>query len=481
MKQDVLRNRKVLVLGLGDTGLSMVRWLVRQGAHVRVADSRDCPPHAAELARELPEVPVTTGPLANAPFAGADVIAISPGVDRREPPVARALERGVPVVGDVELFAQGLERVLQFDSAEPAPRLVAITGSNGKSTVTAMTGELCRAAGRRVVVAGNIGLPVLDVLTGIEDGAAMPDIFVLELSSFQLESTSSLRATASAMLNICEDHLDRYDGLGDYAAAKARIFSGAAVQVLNRDDAWSMEMARPGMEQVSFGLGEPAGDRQWGVLTAGESVLARGDLPLMPVRELPLPGMHNAANALAAFALARAVGTTDRALVEGMRRFRGLPHRMQQVAAAGGITFINDSKGTNVGATVAALRGSTARCVLIAGGDGKGQDFSPLAPAVAEHARAVILIGRDAPLLEAALCNSGVALVRACGMREAVCLAQAAACPGDVVLLSPACASYDMFRSYVHRGETYAAAVLELVGGEPITRSRPAHFQVSGR
>jgi len=482
IKQDVLRNRKVLVLGLGDTGMSMARWLVRQGAHVRVADSRDCPPHAGELARELPGVPLTTGPFATAPFADTDVIAVSPGVDRRERPVARALERGVPVVGDVELFALGLERILQFGSAGSVPRLAAITGSNGKSTVTAMTGELCRAAGQRVVVAGNIGLPVLDVLTGIEDGAAMPDVFVLELSSFQLESTSSLRTTASAMLNICEDHLDRYDSLDDYAAAKARIFSGASVQVLNRDDARSMDMARPGTEQVSFGLGEPNGDHQWGVLTAGNaSVLACGDLPLMPVRELPLPGMHNAANALAAFALARAVGTPDHALVEGMRRFRGLPHRMQQVAAAGGITFINDSKGTNVGATVAALRGSSARCVLIAGGDGKGQDFSPLAPAVAAHARAVILIGRDAPLLEAALCNSGVELVRASDMREAVCLARAAACPGDVVLLSPACASYDMFRSYVHRGEIYAAAVLELVGGGPITRSRLAHSQVSGR
>jgi UDP-N-acetylmuramoylalanine--D-glutamate ligase len=453
-----LKGRKVVVLGLGDTGLSMARWLTRHGADVRVADSREDPPRAAQLARELPQVALATGVFGEATLRGADLIAISPGLDRRAEPVAGALRRGVPVVGDVELFAQ---RLRTFGTS----KVVAITGSNGKSTVTAMTGEVCRAAGRRTVVAGNIGTPVLDALGAIEDGAAAPEVFVLELSSFQLESTASLEPAAAAMLNLTEDHLDRYNGMADYAAAKARVFAGEGVQVLNRDDRWSMGMAREGRTILTFGSGLPRAETEWGIRTErGAEVLARGARPLMERTELPVAGLHNAANALAAHALAHAIGAPDDALARALRSFQGLPHRMQKVAEHAGVVFLDDSKGTNVGATVAALAGLRQPVVLIAGGDGKGQDFAPLAPAVKARARAVVLIGRDADKLALAIAASGVPVERAAGMDAAVRAAFRASRAGDAILLSPACASYDMFRNYVHRGEAFAAAVRRLAG-----------------
>jgi UDP-N-acetylmuramoylalanine--D-glutamate ligase len=453
-----LKGRKVVVLGLGDTGLSMTRWLARHGADVRVADTRADPPHAARLARELPQVPLATGALGEGTLRGADLVAISPGLDRRKAPVAGAIERGVPVVGDIELFAQALKE-------RAGPKVVAVTGSNGKSTVTAMAGEILRAAGRRTVVAGNIGTPVLDVLGAIEDGAAAPEAFVLELSSFQLESTSSLEPAAAAMLNLTEDHLDRYDSMDDYAAAKARVFAGAGAQVLNRDDRWSMGMARPGRSLLTFGGGAPRAETEWGIRAErGADVLARGSRPLMELARLPVAGLHNAANALAAHALAHSIGAPDEALARALHSFQGLPHRMQQVAEHEGVIFLDDSKGTNVGATVAALAGLQRPAVLIAGGDGKGQDFAPLAPAVKARARAVVLIGRDADRLAQAIAVTGVPVERAAGMEEAVQAAFRASRAGDAVLLSPACASYDMFRNYAHRGEAFAAAVRRLAG-----------------
>jgi len=449
--------RKVVVLGLGDTGLSMARWLSRRKAQVRVADSRAAPPHARTLARELPQVKVATGTFTEKTFSGADLVAISPGVDRRESAIADAARRGVPVVGDVELFAQALP-----GSRAHGARVLAVTGSNGKSTVTAMTGEMCRAAGRATAVAGNIGVPVLDALTTIEEGAGAPDVFVLELSSFQLESTSSLAPDAATVLNVSEDHLDRYAGMTDYAAAKARVFAGNGVQVLNRDDRLSLGMARAGRTLHSFGLGAPRGESEWGIASNGARALAHGAHRLMAVDEMPLTGLHNAANALAAHALAHAIGLPDEPLMRALREFRGLPHRMQKVAQIGSVVFYDDSKGTNVGATVAALSGMESPVVLIAGGDGKGQDFAPLAPAVKERARAVVLIGRDAVLIEKALAASGVRPVHAGDMEEAVAAAFGAARPGDAVLLSPACASYDMFRDYVQRAEVFVAAVRNL-------------------
>jgi UDP-N-acetylmuramoylalanine--D-glutamate ligase len=500
-----LKGRKVVVLGLGDTGLSLARWLARREADVRVADSRADPPHAATLARELPRVALARGAFGEATLRGADLIAISPGLDRREPPVAGAIRRGVPVVGDIELFAQALKervsrqstaasdstpRTLDSDSSAAlraaggqiparergpssaprrapvtAPKVLAITGSNGKSTVTAMTGEILRAAGRQTVVAGNIGTPVLDTLGAIEDGAAAPEVFVLELSSFQLESTASLEPAAAAMLNLTEDHLDRYAGMADYAAAKARVFAGDGIQVLNRDDRWSMGMARKGRTVFTFGGGRPRAETEWGIRGAGGvEALARGPRDLMTLSELPVAGLHNAANALAAHALAHSIGAPDEALAQALRSFQGLPHRMQKVAEHKGVQFLDDSKGTNVGATVAALAGLRQPVVLIAGGDGKGQDFAPLAPAVKARARAVVLIGRDAEKLAQALAASGVPIERATGMDDAVRAAFHASRAGDAVLLSPACASYDMFRDYVHRAEVYVAAVRRLAG-----------------
>jgi UDP-N-acetylmuramoylalanine--D-glutamate ligase len=458
--------RKVVVLGLGDTGLSMARWLARRGAAVRVADTRAEPPHAATLARELPRVPLAAGAFREQTLRGAELIAISPGLDRREPPIAEAVKRGVPVVGDVELFAQALKDPGTRNPELGTARILAITGSNGKSTVTAMTGEILRAAGRRTVVAGNIGTPVLDALGAIEDGAPAPEVFVLELSSFQLESTTSLEPDAAAMLNLTEDHLDRYDGMNEYAAAKARVFAGGGIQVLNRDDRWSLAMARAGRSFYTFGAGRPRGESEWGISPAhGGDALTRGARSLMAVSELPLAGLHNAVNALAAHALAHAAGASDAVLAQALRSFQGLPHRMQRVAERGGVLFLDDSKGTNVGATVAALSGMRRPVVLIAGGDGKGQDFSPLAPAVREHARAVVLIGRDADQLARAIAATGVPVERAQGMDEAVEAASRASREGDAVLLSPACASYDMFRNYAHRGEAFAEAVRRLGGG----------------
>jgi UDP-N-acetylmuramoylalanine--D-glutamate ligase len=441
----------VLVLGLGDTGLSMVRWLARHGARVRAADSRAQPPHAALIREQWPQVEIVAGPFDTLSFDDLDLIAISPGV-----PKSSVTQRGVPVVGDVEIFAQAL-----------APRLskvIAITGANGKTTVTALCGAMCKAAGLNTVVAGNIGLPVLDALSEIEDGARMPDVFVLELSSFQLETTSTLNADAATVLNVTQDHLDRYRDMNDYASAKARIFFGNGLQVLNREDAYSQAMTMAGRAAETFGLGAPANDADWGLIEVeGQAWLAHGEEKLLPANDIPLAGRHNAANALAALALCRAIGLPMAPLLAALRSFKGLPHRVEKVAEVGGVTFYDDSKGTNVGATVAALSGMSEPVVLIAGGDGKGQDFSPLKSACAKQARAVVLIGRDARRIETAVAGCGVPLIQARDMDEAVVLAFSLAQSGDAVLLSPACASFDMFRNYEHRAQVFVTAVQKLI------------------
>ncbi len=445
------------MLGLGATGFSMARWLVRQGAHVRVADSRTAPPNAARLADELPGVRLDTGPFRASSFEAIDLIAISPGIAVREPQVRQALEKGMPVVGDVELFAR---------AKDAQSRVVAITGSNGKSTVTMMAGSMCNASGARTVVAGNIGLPVLDALG---EADPPPEIYVLELSSFQLETTHSLRPAAATVLNVSEDHLDRYDGLKGYAEAKARIFGGDATQVLNRDDPWSLGMRLPGRHVVTFGLGAPGAPGDWGIVRGRkEAFLAQGERSVIGLAELGVPGLHNAANALAALALCSTLGLPESSMLDALRTFRGLPHRLQAVAECADVTFYDDSKGTNVGATAAALSGLGRTCVLIAGGEGKGQDFSPLADAVRRHARAVVLIGRDRERIAAALAATAIPLMRAETLEDAVAIAYAAALPGDAVLLSPACASFDMFRDYRHRGEEFAriaGALAQRAGG----------------
>ncbi|MGH8672417.1 MAG: UDP-N-acetylmuramoyl-L-alanine--D-glutamate ligase [Burkholderiales bacterium] len=458
-----LRDREVLVLGLGDTGLSCVRWLKNQGARVRVVDSRAEPPHRTTLTDGWPDVDLQTGPLRVEALREADFVVASPGVALSEPLLVEARRRGIAVLGDIELFARSLR-----SGGNQASRVVAITGSNGKSTVTTMVGAMCSAAGLSTMVAGNIGLPVLDAL--YQTQASLPDVFVLELSSFQLETTESLAVAAATVLNISADHMDRYSSLEQYAAAKARIFMGDGVQVLNRDDPHSMGMAQPGHRIVTFGLNRAAHDHEFGLLDSDEGYwLTQGSERLMPVTALTVSGLHNAANALAALALSSALGLPRAPMLQSLRDFKGLPHRTQKITEIQGVAFYDDSKGTNVGATLAALNGMTQKVVLIAGGDGKGQDFTPLRGAVTAHARAVVLIGRDAPQLAAAL-HATVPLVFAGDMEKAVSISFARAEPGDAVLLSPACASFDMFRNYAHRAEVFIGAVSELAaavsGGE---------------
>jgi len=439
-----LAGRRVLVLGLGDSGLSAARWIERQGGTPRVADTRAEPPRAKDFGGEL-----RTGPFSESLLEGVSLVCLSPGLPLREVVVQAAVARGIPVIGDIELFAWHVR-------AEAASRVLAVTGTNGKTTVTALTGHLLRAAGIDCEVAGNIGPAALDALMRRR---APPAAWVLELSSYQLETTWSLAPDAATVLNLSEDHLDRYAGMEDYAAAKARVFLGEGVQVLNRDDSRSMAFALADREQVSFGLGAPAAAGQWGVVN---DALHEGALPVLPVGELQIHGAHNVANALAACALARSLGASREALAQGLRSFKGLPHRLQLLAERGTVAWYDDSKGTNVGATVAALTGLGRPALLIAGGEGKGQDFAPLAPAVAAHARRVLLIGRDAPLIERALAASGVPLERCATLEQAVARAAQLAQPGDAVLLSPACASFDMFRDYRHRGEAFAAALRAL-------------------
>jgi len=440
-----------------DTGASCVRWLLEHDATVRATDSRDEPPHAQHLREAFPEVLLSLGGFRMADIEWADMVVVSPGVALATPELQQAIASGKDVVGDVELFA----RAIRGSSA----KVIAITGANGKSTVTSMVGHLCAAVGLDTVVAGNIGLPVLEALDNRETLDREPDVWVLELSSFQLETTSSLLPDAATVLNISQDHMDRYANLDDYAAAKARIFAGNGVQVLNRDDAAVMAMALPDHTQASFGIDPLAAENDvppgFGLTRRKDRLwLAEGEEALLPVDKLPIAGLHNAANALAALALCRAIGLTYDGLVPALRTFEGLPHRVQRVAEIAGRTFYDDSKGTNVGATAAALTGFTVPVVLIAGGDGKGQDFSPLRDAVC-NTRAIVLIGRDGPLIAAAI-GDACAVHRAETMEQAVQLAYEMSQPGDAVLLSPACASWDMFRNYAHRAEVFIAAVQAL-------------------
>lgn len=444
-----LKDKKVLVLGLGETGLSALRWLQSQGACLSVADTRDHPPGMDVIKKELPDVSIYKGALTATIFDDVDLVVISPGVPLSEPEIQAAMKRGIPVVGDVELFAQ---------YRPSGAKVIAITGANGKTTVTTLVGEMCKAAGLKTIVAGNIGLPVLDALS-----MDAPDVYVLELSSFQLETTSSLQVDAATMLNLSEDHMDRYASLQDYAIAKAHIFYHAKLQVLNRDDAWSMMMGRSKLAQVTFGLSATEDEQSYGLLQeAGEAWLGCGSKALMSLQDLKIAGLHNAMNALAAIALCRGIGLEYAPIMQALYNFKGLPHRVEWVANISDVDYYDDSKGTNVGATCAALTGLSQKVVLIAGGDGKGQDFSPLKNAVADNARAVVLIGRDASLIEKELLDTGVPLYQAIDLPEAVNIAKKLALAGDAVLLSPACASFDMFRNYVHRAEVYVNAVNDL-------------------
>jgi UDP-N-acetylmuramoylalanine--D-glutamate ligase len=430
--------RRALVLGLGDTGISLARWIEGEGGKVRMADSRRDPPRRADFAGEL-----HTGPFSPSLLQDVDVVCVSPGLSLDEPLIRAAAAQSLPVLGDIELFA--------WHARQP---VLAITGTNGKSTVTALAGHLLRGAGVDCEVAGNIGPPVLDAFRKRLESGKLPRAWVLELSSYQLETTWSLSPAAAAMLNLTEDHLDRYASLAEYGAAKARIFASSGVQVLNRDDARSLAMAQPGRKVLTFGLDEPSGPRDFGV--AGNK-LVQGSVEILPADELAIRGSHNVANALAACALVSTMNIETAALAAALKTFQGLPHRLELVATRKGVEWYDDSKGTNVGATVAALRGLGRRCVLILGGDGKGQDFSPLRGVVLKFTSHVLLIGRDAALIGNVLPGE-----RCASLEQAVRRAAELAKAGEAVLLSPACASFDMFRDYRHRGEVFAQAVRSL-------------------
>lgn len=431
-----------VVVGLGRTGLSCARYLQSRGVSFAVTDSRAAPPETAALEKLAPGLDARFGGFDEALLDGASQIVASPGVSLKEPFLKSAAARGIPIVGDIELFVR-----------EAKAPIAAITGTNGKSTVTTLVGLMANAAGRRAVAGGNLGRPALDLLDD-----PVPELYVLELSSFQLETTHSLRAAAATVLNVTPDHMDRYDTVEEYAAAKERIFQSAAASIVNLDDAAVRAMRHDSPRVLRFSLSTDSGAEYHVQMQGDDVILMRGRERLVAMSELKIRGLHNAANALASLAMCEALGLPRPACLQALREFAGLPHRSQWVADINGIRFVDDSKGTNVGATLAAVAGMPGSLVLIAGGQGKGQDFAPLAQAFRGKVRHVVLIGQDAQQLAAAL--KGVATTQfAKDMNEAVQSAANAARPGETVLLSPACASLDMFRDYGHRGDVFAAAV----------------------
>ncbi|SDC64541.1 UDP-N-acetylmuramoylalanine--D-glutamate ligase [Variovorax sp. CF079] len=556
-----LQDQHVLILGLGASGLAMARWCARHGARLTVADTREAPPQRDALLAELPEADFVGGPFSAALVEGTSVRAVyrSPGLSPASIAVvvdaARAM--GLPVGGELDLFAQALADLRTVEAAdavdapveeaEPAPvsppqeqeaesaaiedddddaeaptpilvpvppapqgytpAVLAVTGTNGKTTVTALAGQLVERAGKTVAVAGNIGPTLLDTLAAHLDAGTLPEVWVLELSSFQLDGVQGFEPTAAAVLNLTQDHLDWHGDMASYAAAKARIFGAKGTMVLNREDEAVMAM-RPAPVKlakgqsprsiVTFGVGMPLRPGDYGLerlngmpwlvraLEADETQKRKRGAAaeeeeihiqrLMPADALRIRGRHNALNALAALALAAAAGCQLAPMLYGLREYRGEPHRVEPVMIVDEVEYFDDSKGTNVGATVAALigLGEERRLVVILGGEGKGQDFAPLAEPVRQYVRAVVLIGRDAPLIEAALASTGVPLLPAASLPEAVTLAAGRAHPGDAVLLSPACASFDMFKDYEHRATVFCEAVQELAeaprgtGGEEL-------------
>ncbi|MFV1972356.1 MAG: UDP-N-acetylmuramoyl-L-alanine--D-glutamate ligase [Thiohalobacterales bacterium] len=445
--EDMVENeRRTLVVGLGKTGLSVARYLSGRGLPVAIVDSRAEPPGLEELRTDLPaDVALFLGGFEAAAFERAEQIIISPGVSLITPQIAAARERGVSVIGDIELFAQ----------AAAAP-VVAITGSNGKSTVTTLLNAMAQRAGLQVRTGGNIGTPALDLITESE-----PDLYVLELSSFQLEVTHSLQPAAAVVLNISADHMDRYPDIDAYAAAKQGVYHDAALQVVNADDPVAARLADPARPQVRYTQQVPAAGEYGLCASDGRSWLAGGDELIMPVADIGMSGTHNTANALAALALGAALGLPRDAMVGALREFHGLPHRMQQITERRGVTWYNDSKGTNVGATLAAIDGIAGKVVLIAGGDAKGADLSPLASALQRNGRAAVLLGAAAAELQTLLAGI-LPVALADDMPQAVELAAGMAHTGDAVLLSPACASTDMFRDFRERGDAFVAALREL-------------------
>ena len=447
----------VLVLGAGATGVSIVRWLTLNGATVVLADSRENLPGFGLLQKEFPEITVRPGPFSDKLFTGADLVVSSPGVPLAALPLEKLKNQDIPIVGDIEIFLR--ENINRFGA-----KVIAITGTNGKSTVTRMVEKILQSCGLDAIAVGNIGVPVLDVLTQIsKEDRALPDVFVIEMSSFQIDTTYSFDFDAVTVLNISEDHLDRYPSFDAYVASKCRIYSGRGVRVVNRDDPM-VYGAIPMLDSVvSFGLSRPTGHGEWGVDEVdGDLWLMCGKEKVCRSAELKVSGSHNVSNALAALALSSAVLVRREGLASGLLLYEGLDHRMQWIAGVEGVHFYNDSKATNVGATLAAISGLSTPCVLILGGESKQQNFALLIEAIREKIRAVVLIGKDAPLIRHALRDADAQICDAPSMIDAVRLSAEMAEYGDIILLSPGCASFDMFESYEHRGDMFVDAVRSL-------------------
>ncbi len=488
-----LTGKHALVLGLGESGLAIAHWLARAGARLRVADTRPMPERLAGLRELLPTAEFIAGEFTPSLLDAIDLVLLSPGLSPGKELAAilpAAQEKQIPVWGEIELFAQALAALKEERNYQP--KVLAITGTNGKTTVTSLTGHLCRAAGLSVKVAGNISPAALDVLREALDQDSLPDCWVLELSSFQLWSTHTLDADAATVLNLTQDHLDWHGDMEAYAHAKQRIFGTNTLRVLNRDDARVMKMTGKDASVVSFGTDAPTEadclglqeehGMRWLMLAVSTQEKSekkrRGKAKLetelfmtrlMPADALKIRGRHNATNVLAALALCRAIDLPLAPLLHAARQYKGEPHRVESVTTIAGVEYVDDSKGTNVGATIAALEGlgdlsagDEPRLILLAGGDGKGQDFSALAGPVKRHAKAVMLIGRDAPAIREALNSTGVSLTDCWTLEQAVERAAEIATEGDIVLLSPACASFDMFTNYAHRAEVFINAVREI-------------------
>lgn len=445
--QLIASDKKHIVIGLGKTGQSCVRYLLKQGARVEVVDTRVQPPGLKEFREQYPNLPIRLGELDADYLCSADDLVVSPGVPIKHPMIQRAMENGTDVTGDIDLFSCVAE----------AP-IIAITGSNGKSTVTTLLGEMAKKAGTKVAVGGNLGTPALDLID------PSVELYILELSSFQLETTRRLGAMSATVLNVSEDHMDRYEGMQDYHAAKHRIFYGATNAVVNDDLPLTSPLMTQGMKSIHYGMGNP-GLKKFSVIREdNEQWIVHGYRSVMPVSDIRIKGKHNLYNALAAMALGHTAGIPIEVMVQTLKEFTGLHHRCEFVRSINGVDYINDSKGTNVGATQAAIESLGETCsgklVLIAGGEGKGADFSPLREVVDKHCRGVVLIGRDAAAIEQVL--SPGKCVNAASLDEAIHKAQNLALAGDMVLLSPACASFDMFDNYEHRGSEFVRLVRQL-------------------
>lgn len=434
-----------IIIGLGVTGLSIARYLTQKGISIAIHDTRPNPPNLEEAKQLFPNVAITLGKLDQSQLNKADVLVISPGISLKEPAIMHQISRGIPVIGDIELFAK--------DANAP---IVAITGTNAKSTVTTLVGKMMEKAGLKVQVGGNLGIAALDLLT-----TPRPDVFVLELSSFQLETTYSLKPSVATVLNVTPDHMDRYATVEEYQAVKHRIYENCQVAVCNRDDK-KTECERSIRKKFYFTLNQPQ-KNEFGLLTQkNEMYLAYENQVLMPVGELPVLGKHYQANALASLAIGHGFGLDMKPMLQTLREFKGLPHRCELVRILDGVHWYNDSKGTNVGAALAAIEGLGSvidgKLILIAGGIGKNADFSPLVPAIEKYAKTVVLMGEAAPILSKVI-DQRVKTIFAKSMDEAIALSRSVAISGDCVLLSPACASFDMFKNFEHRGEVFVEGV----------------------